>query len=367
MREWLTPLLLAALGAVVVSCGDLPGGAAPREAPREEEAPEVTGPVAGTPLRVEGTITDRFHYVEGFGEGALWVSDYGDYRCSGDCVAPQKTFLRALDTKTGEASAGIPLEGADVEVAFGAGAVWVASGRGVLRIEPGSGRVTRNIPLKYAGGAASGVAFGEGAVWAVGVGDGALSRIDPLTNTVTARVDVGDGGPAANAMAVGEGAVWVGTRNEGLARVDPSTNRLLGVSRIEENVADGEASDVSDVAVGAGAVWTAGSYGDWTSGFEGKLTKVDPRTGEVVGEVTLGERAWEVEVTRQAVWAAGSSDPGAPGGPATGVLARVDPGEGRLVGSLRARSLSGPVAGGGSVWASSSEHGDPPKLLELSP
>lgn len=223
---------------------------------------------------------------------------------------------------------------------------------------PQTGRVARTIPLKYAGGAASGVAFGEGAV----------SRIDPEENGVVARIDLDEGGgAAANAVAVGAGSVWVGTRDEGLARIDPAKNRVVGVTPIEKDVPDGKASDVSDVAAGAGAVWVAGSYGDWTGGFEGKLTKVDPKTAEVVGEVGLDEHAWEVETTREAVWATSSIDPGGPGGSMTSALSRVDPEENRVVGSLRADSLSGPAVGGGTVWAAEAEQNGPPALLELAP
>ena len=370
LRAWLAPMLAVLGVAVLLGCGVGPAG--PEPPGGAEGGAGTTGAggrvPAASPLRAKETPTDGFRHVEGFGEGFLWVSDYGDYRCGGDCGAPQETFLRRFDPETREAYPATLVEGGDVEIAFGAGSVWATSERGVLRIDPETGRVTRTIPLKYAGGAASGVAFGEGAVWAAGAGDGAVSRIDPEENGVVARIDVGEGGRGAapNAVAVGAGSVWVGTRDEGLARIDPAKNRVVDATPIEKNVPDGRSSDVSDVAVGAGAVWVAGSYGDWT-GYEGKLTKVDPKTAEVVGEVALDQGAWEVETTREAVWATSSVDPGAYGGSMTAALSRLDPDQNRVVGSLRADSLSGPAAGGGSVWAMEAEQDGPSSLLELAP
>src|SRR5215207_1178150 len=93
-----------------------------------------------------------------------------------------------------------------VDLEAGAGAVWaVTSSAGLLRIDPGTARLTTPNP-----GPVSAIAAGAGGVWAVccqGRGPrGRVARLDPATGQVIATVGL----PARPlAVGAGSGAVWV--------------------------------------------------------------------------------------------------------------------------------------------------------------
>jgi hypothetical protein len=135
------------------------------------------------------------------------------------------------------------------DVAVGAGAVWVASGRGALaRIDSVTNKVETMIKLP--GDTTGKVAVGRGAVWVTENVLG-LYRIDPTTNHIAAKVTV-DGGStrrlAIDQVIVGDGDVYVQgawarkssdatghnryvvTSGTVVARIDPATNRSSLIS-----------------------------------------------------------------------------------------------------------------------------------------
>jgi YVTN family beta-propeller protein len=188
-----------------------------------------------------------------FGEGSLWAIRY--------------PVLKRVDPQTGEVVAEIPLKpfnDTSMQVAFGAGSVWVSSGnydmgppepRGpgdvVLRIDPQTNRVVDRIPVDPP----SGLAFGHGSVWATSAGHGTLSRIDPQTGEVVAKIDVGRA-PVDVAVDESSGAVWV-------ASVDLPNNY--------------------------------GGYGIPQHSEDRNLTRVDPETNRVVAEIPIGADEREAE------------------------------------------------------------------------
>ena len=127
---------------------------------------EVTDtPLGDSPVRVE------------FGEGYLWVLD-GPELLKVDPATP-----RSVSTTD------VPEMGGILEV--GAGAVWVADReRGtVLRLDPESGEVSREIPVR---GSPSEIAAAPDGVWVANSKDtqsGNLTRIDPKTNEVVAEIE----------------------------------------------------------------------------------------------------------------------------------------------------------------------------------
>ena len=329
----------------------------------------------------------------GFGEGSLWATDFesippacddvegpGEGPCSASASASpgasagagsagglSKTLLRRLDPQTGEEVAMITLKGlndAFLQVAFGAGSVWVSSGYYsmgpapkrqpgdvVFRIDPRTNRVVDRIPVDPP----SGLAFGHGSVWATSAGYGTVSRIDPQTGEVVAKIKVGRG---AGDIAADEssGAVWIASahlpkdyggydnpkysEDRNLTRVDPTTNRVVEEIPIEAHSHYGGANNV---AVGEGAVWVLSG--------DGNLLKVDPATNKVVGVVPLGEYSSDLEVYGGAVWATVQASSGTR-------LVRVDPGTVHVVASEHGREPAnggyGPLAaGGGYVWLTS--------------
>ena len=382
------------------------GGYAPSDTPADrvdgaeasdgssEAAPPGGLSMAKGVVRVSETFPlGRPSALLGYGEGSLWVSDNGQYSCddtpgasssgssegaasssSASCAGPQEAFLRKIDPKTGEVEATIPASGegqAFNGVASGAGSVWASSSGhaprpngGVLRIDPGTGRVVGRVAVDFA----AGLDFGEGSVWATSSRDGTLSRIDPETGRVTAKIPIGAG--VANDVEVDErsGAVWVasqyspgnadelsqqdyekGVRPEPdagakLVRVDPRTNRVVARIPIEAEAIEGGASGVS---VGEGGAV-------WVTSVNGKLLRVDPETDEVVARLELGDNALHddsaggVEASGGAVWVRATLDYNGPGW--TQHLIRVDPESNRVVGSVEVEDASGLAVGPDAVW-----------------
>jgi hypothetical protein len=66
--------------------------------------------------------------------------------------------------------------GAVTALAFGSGAIWAVGKPGILRIDPGSGRVTATLPAEQLDGVLM-VATGAGWLWAGGAE--AVTRLDP--------------------------------------------------------------------------------------------------------------------------------------------------------------------------------------------
>ena len=390
----------AMAASVVAFCAVLPflvgcGGYAPSDPPagRVDRAEASDGPSGTTPtgglsmaegvVRISETVPlGRPSALLGYGEGSLWVADNGDYSCddtpgaadssgggasasSASCAGPPEAFLRKLDPRTGEVEATIPASGGGQEfrgVAFGAGSVWASSSSyaprsddGVLRIDPGTGRIVGRVPVDFA----AGLGFGQGSVWATSSRDGTVSRIDPETGRVTATIPIGAG--VANDVEVDErsGAVWVasqyspgnadelsqedyekGVRPEPdagakLARVDPRTNRVVAEILIEATAIEGGASGV---AVGEGGAV-------WVTSVNGKLLRVDPETDEVAARLKLGDGASDddhaagVEASGEAVWVRATLDYDKPGW--TQHLIRVDPESNRVVDSVEVEDASG--------------------------
>src|SRR4030095_5631565 len=109
----------------------------------------------------------------------------------------------------------------------------------VVRLDPRTGRVVPRIrlgplPFQVAPGdrrfLPSLVAVGAGAGW-VASGRGAVAHIDAASNRVAAVIKLPPGSPAD--IAVGGGSVWVAAGGDGLARIEAATNRLLGTIRLD--------------------------------------------------------------------------------------------------------------------------------------
>jgi YVTN family beta-propeller protein len=173
--------------------------------------------------------------VTGFGRD-VWVAN------------PNAQELERLSPPYTAIAAGIPLpaRGAGAkryaDVAFGAGAVWVAGDRfdpTLWRVE--HERVVARIPLGFAPRA---VAAGRDAVWVVDP-RGAVVRVDPSTNEQVVRIRVGRN-PVS--VAAGSGSVWVVNRGDGtVSRIDPRRNAVVKTVSV--------GSDPLDVAAGLGSVW----------------------------------------------------------------------------------------------------------------
>jgi 40-residue YVTN family beta-propeller repeat len=115
----------------------------------------------------------------------------------------------------------------------------------VQRIDPMTNRVVATIPVRCQ---PRFLAVGEGGVWVLNQADGTVSRIDPQTNQVAATIEVGVPGFGGD-IAAGEGAVWVRANKFLLSKIDPKSNQV--VKRF------GPAQGSGAVRAGDGKVWVS--------------------------------------------------------------------------------------------------------------
>jgi hypothetical protein len=153
------------------------------------------------------------------------------------------------------------------------------------------------------------------AVWlAVG---GLVLRVDQATERALVVPGVDAGAPVVD-LAAGAGAVWAVTSINGLLRIDPDTARLTAPNP----------GPVSAIAAGAGGVWAVCCRG---RGPRGRVTRLDPASGEVITTSGLPARPLAVAAGSGAVWVRG----------AEGWLWRVDPAYGRQAGAIRLPTVPG--------------------------
>jgi YVTN family beta-propeller protein len=221
------------------------------------------------------------------GAGGVWVTD----------LVGNALFRidPATNQVAGPLALGAPSAAMAMAVAASGDAVWVASntlplpGDGmVLRVDPTSRSVVATIPV---GSGALDIAAGAGAVWVISARDGTVSRIDPATNSVTATVHVGvnPGG-----IGVGAGAVWVADYlGAALVRLDQTTGQVVATVKL--------AGPARKVAVSPDAVWVIVAEA-W--GAIGTLVRVNPKTNAIVASIPLKADPWGVASTASAVWVA---------------------------------------------------------------
>jgi DNA-binding beta-propeller fold protein YncE len=227
-------------------------------------------------------------------------------------------------------------------VAAGAGSVWILS-RGptscaparsctVSRIDPDSNRLVGTPTRLPADG--WDLAVGAGSVWATQF-DGRLVRIDARTGRISVRISAR---PIyfGSVVTFGGGFVWTGNDDErnhsgSVSKIDPATNRVVG------NLA-GLGSPES-IAFGQGAVWVADHAG-W-------LVKINPKTLKVVARRRLDFGPHGVVVTAHAVYVADAHG---------GRLLEADPATAKVrrIAELSPGPIT-PVVGAGWIWSSSAE------------
>ena len=185
-----------------------------------------------------------------------------------------------------------PVVPAATSIGVAQGRVWVGAFNGLVSIDPTSGRRTGRVDLGRT--AALQIAAGYGAVWATTLGNRA-KRVEASSAKQTTEFYAGT---FVAAIARDRSAVWVGAGDSGLIwKLDPVTGTALSTA----NAGTG----TSGIAVGLGAVWVA----SWRSQT---LFRLDPATGEVLASVPMGGSPEDVTVAGGLVWVAVQADQ--PGG-----------------------------------------------------
>jgi YVTN family beta-propeller protein len=248
----LVAVLTVAAAALVVAFVATRGGDTNPAPPASSTAtPEGDGVAVLDPVTLRpGTrlAAGRSPTSVAVGGGSVWVLNTDD-----------QTITR-IDPTT-SASRPFAIGQTPFDLAFGADALWVTTGRPstipftggiattVARVDPATNSLTAEIPLPPPRKAPSGpsgrgqIATGLDAVWVV-VPDGTIARIDPATQAVSVIRNVD-----AFAVAVGDGQVWT-LGAAGLGRIDPETNRAAEPIPLQ-------ATGATSLAVGGGAVWVA--------------------------------------------------------------------------------------------------------------
>jgi streptogramin lyase len=157
-------------------------------------------------------------------------------------------------------------------------------------------------------------------------------------------VDVG--GEELLGLEIADGAVWAISYQAGsISRIDPATGQVVLTKTLGMNAATVVAGD---------ELWVAG-YG--VSPADSHLFRIDPASGEVLGETPVGEVCCDLAVGAGRIWAI---DP-------RGDVVGVDPGrdrvEDRYAVPFDREVHTNVVFGGGSLWVGS----DGTALVEVDP
>jgi YVTN family beta-propeller protein len=289
----------------------------------------------------------------------------------------------------------LALEGRPYGLAVDHGALWVANGNAVWRVDPARNEVVAKV---VPGPGKASVGAGGAGLWVGSSGAGTVSEVDPTTNEVirsvavdrpefiavgstdvwvssttsgrVARIDGGSGtvvtsilvGNAPSLPTLAFGSVWVphdciqGTPEAGagaLTRIDPATNEIIGG-------VPGDGFQCAQSATASGAsIW-------FTDANDGTLSEVEPISNGVTRTVDVGERVAGIVELDGSLWA--TFNPAL----ATSGLARIDPVAGLVTETLDLglgpeRSTSGLtriVALDGSLWVLADFAGRP-ELLRI--
>ena len=236
----------------------------------------------------------------------------------------------------GRVTATIPVGGDPVDVLVSQGAVWVAAGQSVSRIDPATATTTSRVAV----GPRPRLAAGFGSIWAANNDPSGVSvtRIDAQTGQLEATIPISVTAPAVKAtqLAVGADAVWVIASNTSanqLLRIDPATNQAAPVSAVGEFMGSG-------IAVAGGQVWLSGRDDQLVA----QLLRVNPTTNQIADPIPSdGDAA--LATGGGSLWQAGV---------ATQTIYRLDPKSGRKLAEIPIGVAPQQLtAGDGSLWVGS--------------
>jgi DNA-binding SARP family transcriptional activator len=233
--------------------------------------------------------------------------------------------LAAIDATTGAIIGRLPLGGQPDAVSVDADRVWVALARhrALVEIKGPRMRVVRTFALSAF---PRRLAAGDGRVWVANAFDGTVTQVDAGSGRVSAPWRPAPSSTGRLALAYGAGSLWIGSQDNTLTRVDPSTGRTT--ARISVTAPE-------DVAVGLRSAWVA-------QRIRAAVLRVDTTTNRVVRSIPIGAGATAVTADAEAVWALA---------PAPGRVWRIDPDTNAVTAVIDVGPEAIDVAtAGGSVW-----------------
>jgi streptogramin lyase len=210
------------------------------------------------------------------------------------------------------------------QLATNGSSLWVGDGfDGMLtRVDPSGMATTPFRPEPHSTGRLA-LAYGAGSLW-IGSQDDSLTELDPTTDQVLA-ITRAIGKPAA--LAVSTAAVWIAEAgSDQLLRVGVTRHRVIG------SVPIGGAA--TDLAVGDGSVWAV-------TPEQGRLWRINSNTGAVTASIDVALDSSLVAVVNGEVWVAS----------ALGTVERVDPSQNAVAQMLHFNGPIGGLTGGhGRLW-----------------
>jgi YVTN family beta-propeller protein len=236
--------------------------------------------------------------------------------------------VAAIDPRTNEVDAVLPVGPRPGPIVDGAGSLWIGNldDRTLTRIDPRGRRILKTIALPAT---PTGIDFGFSAAWVAHGGSGQLSRVDPAFDRATTVDLVGRAVyQPTGSVAVGAGSVWVVFGKSTLVRVHPAGSRPSGSTLTDIGAAD--------VLLAHGSVWVSNSGGASVQRFEPTTFEEGP-----LSEVTVGRAPSGIAADREAVWVAISGED---------VLARIDPSADSYVTIPVGDGPEDVAVGAGSVW-----------------
>lgn len=232
----------------------------------------------------------------------------------------------------------LQIGGAPIGLLAYGGQLWVADAQNnrIVRVEPGSGRVTGQVsvgrtPLRM-------VAF-RNSIWSTDFRGGTVSQVSPSGLRRVASIRVG---PQPEGIVAFGPDLWIVSQQSGeLVRVVP------GKSRPASRVSVG--SQPRQVTAGGGFLWVS-VFGENT------VAEVDPRTRRVVAHIQACVGPQGLAYAAGRVWVGCTND---------GVLAEIDPASRRVV-RRTAYNAADAVTPAGSVLRVTSDSGPSTAVLDPS-
>ena len=177
-------------------------------------------------------------------------------------------------------------------VTAGAGAIWIASGAELLKIDPKTGSI---IARKHDGSleGVNDVAVGGGSVWIADVSE-VVFRASQADLHQTGRVHLG---VIPGAVTFAFGSPWLALpatfgQRITLAQLDPQTVQVLDSTPIGPSLGYPPGMELTS---GAGDIWV-------TSFDAGTLVRVDPRRGVVKATIHIGHHPFGVAFGANRIW-----------------------------------------------------------------
>jgi len=134
-------------------------------------------------------------------------------------------------------------------------------------------------------------------------------------------------GPGPQQLVAAAGSIWVAYGDHGVARIDPRTNEVVAQITVGK--------DPIGIAFAGGTIWTANRK-------DGTLSRIDPATNTVVGTVKVGGAPFTLATAAGSVWMTDED---------AGTLVRLEPSSGRVLARIPVgESPANAVATDDAVW-----------------